>query len=395
MSSKVLVAGVGMIPFNKPGKGPHYDAMAAEAARLALADAGIAYREVQQAYAGFALSDSCSGQQALYQVGLNGIPIINCNNACASGSTALFLARQAVESGAIDVALVVGFEEMMPGAQNVAASGRPASTGMIDQLVGRTVGWDAALPQAAHYFGGAAREYRERYRIKPDTLAKISVKARQHAANNPLAQFRTPISVEDVLASPMIFDPLTKLQCCPPTCGAAAAVLISPAYAKSNGLKPKVEIAGQAMTTDFESSFAENSLIKGVGLELTQKASASALQQAGLGAEDVDVVELHDCFSIAEALAYESLGLCPEGGAEKMIADGDNTYGGKYVVNPSGGLLSKGHPLGATGLAQCAELFWQLRGFAGDRQVDKARIGLQHNLGLGSACVVTVYRSIQ
>ncbi|HRI51826.1 MAG TPA: lipid-transfer protein, partial [Pseudomonadota bacterium] len=236
------------------------------------------------------------------------------------------------------------------------------------------------------------REYRWKHGTRRETFAKISEKARKHAANNPYALFTEQLSVEQILASPDVFDPLTRYQCCPPTCGAAAAILCSDEFAKKLGAQNSVYIAGQAMTTDFPSSFGEQSMIKMVGFDMTKKAAQKVYAQAGVGPKDVDVVELHDCFTTNELLTYEALGLCDEGTAEKFIWDGDNTYGGKFVTNPSGGLLSKGHPLGATGLAQCTELVWQLRGQADKRQVDKARVGLQHNLGLGGACVVTMYR---
>jgi len=248
-----------------------------------------------------------------------------------------------------------------------------------------------SAPAAAQMFGGAGREYRWKHGTKRETFAKISEKARKHAAKNPYALFREELSVEQIMAAPEVFDPLTRYQCCPPTCGAAAAVLCSDEFAKKHNIKNPVYIAAQAMTTDYESTFGD-SVIKMVGYDMTKNGAATVYEQAGVGPEDVDVIELHDCFTANELLTYEGLGLCPEGGAEKFIWDGDNTYGGKFVTNPSGGLLSKGHPLGATGLAQCTELVWQLRGQAEDRQVDGAKIALQHNLGLGGACVITMYR---
>lgn len=392
MSEKALIAGVGMVKFSKPGKSGMYDAMAVDATKQALADAGIDYKAVQQAYVGFVIGDTTSGQQALYQVGLSGIPIVNVNNACSTGSSALFLARQAVESGVVDVALAVGFEQMMSGALASPFNDRPTVNGMLNKVVDEVQGWDKVAPLAAQFFGGAGREYQETYGTKNETFAKISVKARIHAARNPYALFRELLSVEEVLASPHIFGPLTRFQCCPPTCGAAAAVVVSPAFARKHGLTRAVEIAGQALTTDGASSFEEKSMIKAVGFDMTRRAAQSAYQQAGIGPDDIDVVELHDCFSSNEILSYEALGFCPEGGAEKFIEDGDNTYGGKIVTNPSGGLLSKGHPLGATGLAQTAEIVWHLRNEAGERQVEGAKVGMQHNVGLGGACVVTIFR---
>ena len=191
---------------------------------------------------------------------------------------------------------------------------------------------------------------------------------------------------------PDVFDPLTRVQCCPPTCGAAAAILCSDEYAKKKGISKPVWIAAQAMTTDYKTSF-EDSMIKMIGADMTAAAAKQVYEKSGLGPKDIQVVELHDCFTANEIVTYEGLGLCKEGEAEKLTWDGDNTYGGKWVTNPSGGLLSKGHPLGATGVAQCAELVWQLRGQAQKRQVEKAKVGLQHNLGLGGACVVTMYRA--
>ena len=178
---------------------------------------------------------------------------------------------------------------------------------------------------------------------------------------------------------------------CPPTCGAAAAVLVSEAFAHRHGLRTDVAIAAQAMTTDFASSFQARDMIQVVGFDMSQAAARQVYAAAGIGPEEVDVVELHDCFAQNELITYEALGLCGEGEGARFVADGDNTHGGRYVTNPSGGLLSKGHPLGATGLAQCYELTHQLRGSAEGRQVDGARVALQHNLGLGGACVVTMY----
>jgi acetyl-CoA acetyltransferase len=250
-----------------------------------------------------------------------------------------------------------------------------------------------AAPPAAQMFGGAGREYRWKYGTKRETFARVSAKARKHASNNPYALFNQVLSVEEILASEEVFDPLTRYQCCPPTCGAAAAILCSDEYAKKHGITKPVWIAAQNMTTDFESSFKEDSMIKMVGFDMAKECAKKVYEQAGLGPKDVQVVELHDCFTANEVLTYEALGLCKEGEAEKLIEDGDNTYGGKWVTNPSGGLLSKGHPLGATGLAQCTELVWQLRGAADKRQVPNAKVALQHNLGLGGACVITMYRA--
>ena len=393
MSQTAWVAGVGMIPFRKPGASQAYDAMGAQAVQLALRDAGLDYREVQQAYAGFVYGDSTSGQQALYQVGLTGIPIVNVNNACATGSTALFLARQAVASGVVDVALALGFEQMNPGALGVTATDRPSIMGRQLAHARETIEWRDDVPMAALLFGSAGAEHQRLYGTRDEAFARVSVKARQHAARNPLAIFRDPLTVEEVLASKPIYGPLTRLQCCPPTCGAAAAIVVSPAFARRRGLTAQsVEIVAQSMTTDPEATLEGHSMMRVVGYEMAREAARQTYASAGIGPDEVDVCELHDCFSTNELLTYEALGLAPAGGGEKFVMDGDNTYGGQVVTNPSGGLLSKGHPLGATGLAQCAELTWQLRGQAEARQVEGARIALQHNLGLGGACVVTMYR---
>ncbi len=394
MTQAVHVVGVGMIPFTKPGASEAYDVMGSKAARLALDDAGIPYHLVQQAYVGYVFGDSTAGQAVVYGVGLSGIPVVNVNNNCATGSTALWLARQAVASGAADCVLALGFEQMVPGALKGVWADRPSPLGRFIDALEAHQGFDPALPRAAQLFGGAARDYIAEHGIAPSTFARISVKARQHAARNPLAVFRQTVTLDEVLASPSVFDPLTRLQCCPPTCGAAAAVVCSADFARRHGLDATVRIAAQAMTTDGPSTFESNDMRKLVGADMARAAAAQVYAAAGIGPDDLDVVELHDCFTANELITYESLGLTPDGTAEKFILDGDNTYGGRVVTNPSGGLLSKGHPLGATGLAQCAELTWQLRGQAQQRQVEGARLALQHNLGLGGACVVTLYEKV-
>lgn len=393
MDKRVIVAGVGMTPFVKPGTEDPYTVMGAAAARMALQDAGVAYEQVQQAYAGYVYGDSAAGQAVLYNVGMTGIPVINVNNNCSTGSTALFLARQAVQAGMVECALALGFEQMARGAIDVVFTDRPAPLGKFLELADALQGHSDS-PMAIRLFGGAGAEYQERYDTRNETFAMIAVKARRHAQHNERAIFRKPLTVEEVLASPRFTGPLTRLQCCPPTCGAAAAVVCSEDYARRHGLDTTVAIVGQAMTTDFRSTFDENSRMKIVGYDLSAAAARQVYEQTGIGPDDVDVVELHDCFTTNELISYEALGLTPEGTAERFIWDGDNTYGGRVVTNPSGGLLAKGHPLGATGLAQCAELTWQLRGQAGVRQVEGARIALQHNIGLGGACVVTMYQRL-
>jgi acetyl-CoA acyltransferase len=394
MSGKARVAGVGMVPFATPSKAQPYDVMAGGAVRNALADAGVSYDAIQQAYVGYVYGDSTCGQNALYGVGLSGIPIVNVNNNCSTGSSALFLARQAIESGAADIVLALGFEQMQRGALGSHWDDRPSPFERFDEVLNKVVGEaPEGTPLAPRYFGGAGQAYADKYGMDPKVFARIAVKARSHAANNPYSVFRDPITLDDVLNSPQIYGPVTRLQCCPPTCGAAAAILVSPEYAAKHGLRADVAIKAQAMTTDRPSSF-ETDLMKLVGADMAREAADKVYEASGVAPEDVRVVELHDCFTTNELLTYEALRLTPEGTAEKFILDGDNTYGGRVVTNPSGGLLSKGHPLGATGLAQCAELVWQLRGEAGPRQVDDVNVALQHNLGLGGAAVVTLYEKV-
>lgn len=391
MGNRVMVGGVGMIPFSKPGQSEPYHVMGAQAASLALQDAGIDYDAVQQAFVGYVYGDSTCGQAAIYGVGLSGIPVINVNNNCATGSTAIFLARQAVASGALDCAIALGFEEMRPGALATYFEDRPLALTRFIETMDETIGYDHSKPRAPQFFGGAGEEYAQKYGMANESFARVQVKARQHAANNPFALFTSPLSVEEIMEAKHVYGPLTKFMCCPPTCGAAAAIICSESFAKKHGISQSIEIKAQAMTTDGKSTFDSGSMMSLVGYDMAREAADAVYEQAGIGGEDLDVVELHDCFTPNEIISYEALRLTPEGSAEKFIVNGDNTYGGKVVTNPSGGLLSKGHPLGATGLAQCYELTNQLRGTAEKRQVEGARHALAHNLGLGGACVVTLY----
>ena len=401
---RVNVIGVGMTKFQKPGASDDYNVMAVKAAKAALEDAKVPWAEVEQAYVGYVYGDSTCGQRAVYELGrtlgangaadarLTGIPVFNVNNNCSTGSTALMLAQQAVAGGMVECAIALGFEKMEKGALASKYSDRVNPLEWQVDVMNKVQGFNAA-PPAAQMFGGAGREYRWKYGTKRETFGKISEKARKHASKNPYALFNQVLSLDEIMASDEVFDPLTRFQCCPPTCGAAAAIVCSDAFAKKHGIANPVYVAAQAMTTDYDSSFDEDSMIKMVGFDMAKACAKKVYEEAGLGPEDVQVVELHDCFTANELLTYEAIGLCKEGEAEKFIWDGDNTYGGKWVTNPSGGLLSKGHPLGATGLAQCTELVWQLRGTADKRQVPNAKVGLQHNLGLGGACVMTMYRA--
>ncbi|MFP8881779.1 MAG: lipid-transfer protein [Myxococcota bacterium] len=394
MGKKAFVVGVGMTKFEKPGsKDWDYPDMAREAGTNALADAGIDYSEIQQAAVGYCYGDSTCGERAVYTLGLTGIPVYNVNNNCSTGSTALFMAKQFVEGDLVDCALALGFEKMEKGSLGIKYTDR---TNPMDKHAGAMIemrGFEPKSPAAAQFFGNAGREHMERYGTTPEHFAKIGWKNHKHSVNNPYSQFQDEYSLDDIKNAPMVYDPLTKLQCCPTSDGSGAAVVCNEEFVKKHGLEDKaVEIIGMAMTTDFESTFSEKSSMKLIGTDMTRRAAQMVYEQSGVGPEDVDVVELHDCFSCNELVTYEGLGLCPEGKAGEFIDSGANTYGGQVVINPSGGLISKGHPLGATGLAQCAELSWQLRGEADKRQVDGAKIALQHNLGLGGAAVVAAYR---
>ena len=393
MSNRTFVIGVGMTKFEKPGAREwDYPDMAREAGTKALEDAGIPYDRVEQAFVGYCYGESTSGQRAVYGLGLTGIPVVNVNNNCSTGSSALYMARQAVRGGLADCALALGFEKMEKGSLGVKYTDR---TNPIDKhlMTMFEVREPEQSPFAPQMFGNAGREHMERYGSKPDHYAWIGWKNHKHSVNNPYAQFQDEYSLEDIKAAKMIHAPLTKLQCSPTSDGSACAIVASERLVEELGLWDRaVEIAGQSMVTDMPSTFEEHSSIKIVGYDMSKKAADQAYEQAGVGPDDVDVVELHDCFSANELITYEALGLAAEGEGHKLVESEDTTYGGRWVVNPSGGLISKGHPLGATGLAQCSELTWQLRGDADKRQVEGAQVGLQHNIGLGGAAVVSVYK---
>jgi acetyl-CoA acyltransferase len=393
MSNRTFVIGVGMTKFEKPGSREwDYPDMALEAGTKALEDAGIPYESIEQAFVGYCYGESTSGQRAVYGLGLTGIPVVNVNNNCSTGSSALYMARQAVRGGLADCALALGFEKMEKGSLGVKYTDRtnPIEKHLMTMFEVRE---PEQSPFAPQMFGNAGREHMERYGSQPDHYAWIGWKNHKHSVNNPYAQFQDEYSLEDIKAAKMIHAPLTKLQCSPTSDGSACAVVASERFVDDHDLWERaVEIAGQAMVTDMPSTFEEHSSIKIVGYDMSKKAADLAYEEAGVGAEDVDVVELHDCFSANELITYEALGLAAEGEGHKLVENEDTTYGGRWVVNPSGGLISKGHPLGATGLAQCSELTWQLRGDADKRQVEGAKVGLQHNIGLGGAAVVSIYK---
>lgn len=391
MKTKVFVVGVGMTNFEKPqSRAWDYPDMVKESVTQALEDAQIGYDAIEHVIAGWVYGSSTAGQRAVYEVGLSGVPIYNVNNNCSTGSTALMMTAQLIAGGIINCGLAIGFEKMQKGSLNTDAEG-VNPLGRHFETMAAQRGYKKA-PPAPQIFGNAGIEHMERYGTTKEHFAKIAHKNHLHSTNNPRSQFQDEYTLEEILESRPIHGPLTMLQCCPTSDGSAAAILMSEAMVKELGLEDHaVELLAISMATDMPSSF-EKSAIDLVGYQMSKKAAQQVYAATGLTAEDVDVIELHDCFSANELITYEALGLCEEGQAGHLIDDGDVTYGGRWVVNPSGGLISKGHPLGATGLAQCAELTWQLRGEAGPRQVESAEIALQHNLGLGGAGVVALYR---
>ena len=378
--NRVFIIGVGMTKFERCERDARE--LGQEAASAALNDAGIVYDKIEQGFCGYINGMSTLGQQTLYGIGMTGIPVYNVNNNCSTGSTALYMAYNAVRFGQNDAVLALGFEKMQKGPLENQLPG-------LEKLKEETEK-EKKAPIAARMFGDAGRDHMEKYGTKPTTFAKIAVKNHLHSVNNPRSQYQEACTMEEVLAARMVYDPLTILQCCPTSDGAAAAVVVSEGYLKQHPHAGAIEIRGMAMSTDKFEDFGRGR-IGMVGMGMTERASRAVYEQSGIGINDVQVVELHDCFSTNELITYEGLGMCKEGEGEKLVEDDATTYGGRWVVNPSGGLLSKGHPLGATGLAQCAELVWQLRGQAEKRQVETVKAALQHNLGLGGACVVAMY----
>ncbi|QRY61944.1 lipid-transfer protein [Gordonia sp. PDNC005] len=397
MTQRVFVIGVGMTKFEKPGRRKNddgsdwdYPDMARESGTMALADAGVTYDQIQEAYVGYVYGESTSGQRAVYELGMTGVPVVNVNNNCSTGSTALYLAARAIRGGLADCTLALGFEKMQPGSLGSTYDDRAQP--MEKHILAMAEISEVLFPPAPWMFGAAGREHMREHGSTAEHFAKIGEKNHRHSTNNPYAQFQDEYTLDEILDSRTIYDPLTKLQCSPTSDGSGAAVLASERFVDQHGLADRaVEIVGQAMTTDYRSSF--NGTCKNlIGHDMNVQVARSVYEQAGLGPADFQVIELHDCFSANELLLYEALGLCGEGEGHTLIDDGATTYGGQWVVNPSGGLISKGHPLGATGLAQCAELTWQLRGDADGRQVDGVTAALQHNIGLGGAAVVSAYQ---
>lgn len=312
MANRVYVVGVGMTKFEKPGRRLNddgsawdYPDMARESGTKALADAGIGYDLVEQAYVGYVYGESTSGQRAVYELGMSGIPVVNVNNNCSTGSTALYLAAQSIRGGLADCALALGFEKMNPGSLGAMYDDRAQP--MEKHILALAEISEVLFPPASWMFGAAGREHMQQYGSTAEHFAKIGHKNHKHSVNNPYAQFQDEYTLDDILNSRMIYDPLTKLQCSPTSDGSGAAILASEAFVDRHGLASQaVEIVGQAMTTDFQNSF-DGTCKAIIGYHMNVSAARQVYDQSGLGAEDFQVIELHDCFSANEFLLYEAL----------------------------------------------------------------------------------------
>ncbi|MCS5566811.1 MAG: thiolase family protein [Pseudomonadales bacterium] len=371
------VVGVDMIKFGRfPEK--TVPQIGAEAAHLALDDSGLAIQDMEALYCGnLGQASGMVGQRILQEIGQTGIPVVNVSNACATGATAFREAWASVKAGLYDLVIAVGVEQMGKGLLGGAGGSKGISK---EGLLG-----SGTMPSV---FAEAGMEHARNYGTTFEQFAKVSVKNHHHSTMNPKAMYQIETPLETVMNAEMISYPNTKLMCSVNVDGSAAAVIASEKKAKELGLMSRaIKVRASVLTSD---PWQERDLVMPDVNTCTRKAAAAAYEMAGLGAEDVDLVELHDCFATAEILHYENLGLCEDGGAGRMIDDGEVALGGKVPVNVSGGLLSKGHPLGATGIANIYEVSTHLRGEAGQRQVEGARIGLTHVIGLGSACGIHI-----
>jgi acetyl-CoA acyltransferase len=370
----VYVLGIGMIRFGRYGDRDVHE-LAAEAALLALEDAGMTIRDVQLLASGNLLqAGAMIGQRILQQIGQTGIPVVNVTNACATGSTAFREAYISVGCGEVEVAMAVGSEQM--GKAGLLGGGRRGES--LEGILG-----SGLMPAV---FGHAGVEHMRQYGTKPEHFAKVSVKNHEHSTRNPLSQYQKEVSLEEVLNARMVAYPNTLYMCCPTGDGAAAAIVGSAEMLAKFG-KPPVKVACSVLTSD---PWTPRDLTMPDVNTLTRNAAREAYERAAVGPEDLDLVELHDCFATAELLHYENLGLCKEGEAARAVDEGWFEHGGRLPVNVSGGLLSKGHPLGATGVANIYEVVTHLRGAAGARQVEGAKTGLAHVIGLGSACTIHI-----
>ncbi|KAF9027217.1 sterol carrier protein 2 [Hymenopellis radicata] len=357
---RVFIIGGGCTAFIKPRAKRTTEDMGLEAATKALLDAGITYDEVELASVGYCYGDSTAGQRALYALGLTSIPITNVNNNCSTGSTALFVASSAVRYGQASCALALGFEQMKPGSLGSNFPDRPSPIALLNK---RSAEAEEALggnhgPGTLRMFDNAAKEYFKKHGCGDAVdLARIASKNHKHSVNNPYSQFRDGWSVEQVMAGKQFTDQLTVYMCSPTSDGAACCIVADEAFVRKHGLENQaIEIVASADAMDV------------VGYGMSRACADKVFAEANASREDVGVVELHDCFASNELVTYDALRLCPDGGAVDMVRRGDNTYGGKYVINPSGGLEAKGHPLGATGLGMHFYITMQLRNWAGPMQ---------------------------
>jgi acetyl-CoA acetyltransferase len=360
----VAVIGVGMVPFAK-----YPDKTLAEigwpAVKMAIEDAGVEKRDIEAAYCGSALGGMMSGQRVLKQLGITGLPITNVENACSSSSSAFRQAYIAVAAGVYDIVLVMGVEKLTKfggGTLPLEKEDFEVTHGLV-------------MPAL---YGMRARRYMHEYGLTEEQLASVAVKAHKHGARNPEAQFRNEVTLEEVMGARKIAEPFTLLHCCPSGDGASAVVICSMDKARRYTTKPVRVACSEVNSGKYMTGFRDMTTP-----EITVRGAKQAYEEAGIGPEDVDVAEVHDAFTIAELLYYEALGFCAKGDAAKLLADGETSLGGRIPVNPSGGLLSKGHPIGATGTAQIAEVVRQLRGQCGDRQVEGAKVALTHCTGGG------------
>ena len=371
------VVGVDMIKFGRfPEK--TVPQIGAQAAHLALDDSGLAIQDMEALYCGnLGQASGMVGQRILQEIGQTGIPVVNVSNACATGATAFREAWASVKAGLYDLVIAVGVEQMGKGLLGGAGGSKGISK---EGLLG-----SGTMPSV---FAEAGMEHARNYGTTFEQFAKVSVKNHHHSTMNPKAMYQIETPLETVMNAEMISYPNTKLMCSVNVDGSAAAINASEKKAKELGLMSRaIKVRASVLTSD---PWQERDLVMPDVNTCTRNAAAAAYEMAGLGADDIDLVELHDCFATAEILHYENLGLCEDGGAGRMIDDGEVALGGKVPVNVSGGLLSKGHPLGATGIANIYEVSTHLRGEAGQRQVEGARIGLTHVIGLGSACGIHI-----
>jgi acetyl-CoA acetyltransferase len=380
--SDAYVVGIDMLKFQKAGTGGSVQALGSKAALLALQDAGLKIQQMEALYCGnLYQAGGMVGQRILQEIGQTGIPVVNVANACATGATAFREAWMAIKAGAYDLVLAVGVEQMSGG---LLGGGGGAKGIPKEGLLG-----SATMPAV---FAEAGMEHARKYGTTFEQFAKVSVKNHHHSTLNPKAMYQIETPLEMVMNAEMIAYPNTKLMCSVNVDGAAAAVLASEKKAKELGLmKRAVRVKASVMTSD---PWQERDLVMPDVNTCTRLAAKKAYEMAGIAPQDLSLVELHDCFATAEILHYENLGLCGEGEAGRMIDSGAVALGGKIPVNVSGGLLSKGHPLGATGIANIYEVSTHLRGEADKRQVPNARFGLTHVIGLGSACAIHVLEKV-